>query len=151
MTLPGKVCRKDSLVAYTFTDYYRTVRWVLRINGVVIGFGLGLLLLIYPEPILARAGVEILGADWTARIGGSSLVGMGLGLLLAAGEPEVRLATLLMAILSNGGIVITLLWAYLQGELQGLTPLGVAGLLLIFAVGLMTAVLPIAYLRSARF
>lgn len=138
-------------MAYTFTDYYRTVRWVLRINGVVIGFGLGLLLLIYPEPLLARAGVEILGADWTARIGGSSLVGMGLGLLLAAREPDVRLAILLMAIVSNAGIVITLLWAYLRGELQGLTAVGVAGLLVVFVVALLTAILPISYLRSARF
>lgn len=134
-------------MAYTFTDHYRTVRLFLRLNGIFVGLALGLLLLIYPRDWLSAAGIA-LGSAWTARIGGSALIGLGIGLLSASGESDLRPATLLAAMISNGAIAVSLLIAYVGGEMDSLHPLGALVLLLVFIICLLTAVLPIPYLRA---
>lgn len=133
-------------MAYTFTDHYRAARLCLRANALLIGLGLGLLLLIYPRELLLTAGVT-LGSAWTARIGGGALIGLGIGLMSASTEPDLPRASLVAATISNGAISISLLLAYLGGEMEGLHPLGTAGLLLIFVVCLLTAVLSAPYIR----
>jgi uncharacterized membrane protein YccC len=135
-------------MAYTFTDHYRPIRIVLRIDGIVVGIGLGLLMLIYPTELLASFGFAVSGPTWTARLSGSSLLGLGVGLILAANEPEVRMGSLLAAIISNGLIALTLMVAYLQGELGNLRFWGYTILLVVFVVCLLTAVLPIPYVRG---
>ena len=138
------------LMAYTFTDHYRVARLLLRVNAVTIGLGLGVLLLICPRDLLEAAGIT-LGTAWTARIGGSALIGMGIGLLSAAAQAELRPAVLLASLVSNGAISISLLVAYLEGEMDALHPVGAGGLLVIFIICLLTAVLSVPFLnRKAK-
>ena len=137
-------------MAYTFTDHYRVARLLLRVNALLIGLGLGILLLIYPREQLAAAGIT-LGSAWIARIGGSALIGLGIGLLSAAAQPDLQPASLLAATISNAAILVSLLAAYFEGEMEGLHPWGAAGLMAIFFVCLLTAVLSAPYIhRKAR-
>ena len=46
-------------MAYTFTDHYRAARLCLRVDAVLIGLGLGLLLLAYPRDLFAEAGITL--------------------------------------------------------------------------------------------
>ncbi len=133
-------------MAYTFNDHYRAARLLLRVNGVIIGLGLGALLLVYPRDLLEAAGVT-LGSAWAARIGGSALIGQGIGLLSAAAQSELRPAVLLAALISNGAISISLLISYLEGDMDALHPVGAGGLLVIFIICLLTAVLSVPYIR----
>ena len=137
-------------MAYTFTDHYRVARLLLRVNAVTIGLGLGLLLLIYPRDLLQAAGIT-LGSAWAARIGGSALIGLGIGLLSAAAQAELRPAVLLAALVSNGAISISLLIAYFEGDMDALHPVGAGALLVVFIICLLTAVLSIPFLnRKAK-
>ena len=110
-------------MAYTFTDHYRPARLCLRVNAILIGLGLGLLLLVYPRELFVAAGVT-LGSAWTARIGGGALIGLGIGLLAASMERDLHPAWLLAAIVGNGAIAISLLIAYFEGEMATLHPIG---------------------------
>ncbi|HRJ41343.1 MAG: hypothetical protein KJZ86_17835 [Caldilineaceae bacterium] len=134
-------------MAYTFIDHYRPIRIMLRIDALVVGLGLGILLLFHPLDMLAHLG---LAADppLMSRLAGSALLGLGIGLLLAAGEIDLRAGTLVAAIVSNGLLAATLFLTYLSGELSGLTTWGYLALILLFVVCLLTAVLPIPYLRQ---
>ena len=138
--------RSSLAMAYTFTDHYRAARLCLRLNAVLIGLGLGLLLLIYPRDLFMTAGIT-LGSAWTARIGGASLIGLGIGQLSATAETDLPPASLLAAVISNGAISISLLIAYFDGDMVALHPFGVAGLLVIFVVCLLTAVLSAPHIR----
>lgn len=133
-------------MAYTFNDHYRLARLCLRVNAVLIGLGLGLLLLIYPRDLLMVSGIT-LGSAWTARIGGSALIGLGIGLLSASVETDLHPASLLAATISNGAISVSLLIAYFEGDMEALHPWGAAGLLVIFVLCLLTAVLSAPYIR----
>lgn len=134
-------------MAYTFTDHYRPARFCLRVNAVLIGLGLGLLLLVYPRDLFVAAGVT-LGSAWTARIGGGALIGLGIGLLAASMERDLHPAWLLAAIVGNGAIAISLLIAYLEGEMAALHPIGAGVLLVIFVVCLLTVALSAPHIRS---
>ena len=138
--------RSSLTMAYTFTDHYRAARLSLRVNAVLIGLGLGLLLLIYPRDLFMTAGIT-LGSAWTARIGGAALIGLGIGQLSAAAASDLPQASLLVAVISNGAISISLLIAYFEGDMVALHPFGVAGLLVIFVVCLLTAVLSAPHIR----
>ncbi len=137
-------------MAYTFTDPYRPVRFLLRIDGLLLGVGLGPVLFLQPASWLARLGLEQPGPLWSARIGGAALIGVGLGLLVAAGEQEMRMASLLTAMVSNGLIALALFLSYLAGELAGLNGWGVFAVTSIFAISLAMAVAPIPFLRRER-
>lgn len=133
-------------MAYTFTDHYRAARLCLRINAVLIGLGLGLLLLIYPSDLFVTAGIT-LGSAWTARIGGSALIGLGIGQWSAAATADLPPAPLFATVICNSAIAVSLLIAYFEGEMAALHPLGNAGLLIIFVVCLLTAVLSAPHIR----
>ena len=133
-------------MAYTFNDHYRAARLLLRVNAVTIGLGLGALLLVYPRDLLELAGIT-LGSAWAARIGGSALIGLGIGLLSAAAQAELQPAVLLAALISNSAMSISLLIAYFEGDLDALHPVGAGGLLVIFVICLLTAVLSVPYVR----
>lgn len=139
-----------TIMAYTFTDHYRAVRIILRIDGLVVGVGLGTLLLIYPTQLFTALGFAVSTISWPARIGGSSLLGLGIGLIVASSEPELRVASLLAATFSNGLIALSLFIAYFQGEFAGLSPWGVLILLFVFVICLLTTVLPIPYVRGIQ-
>jgi len=134
-------------MAYTFVDHYRPIRAMLRVDALFVGVGLGLVLLLHPVALLNGLGFET-GSPLTSRLAGSALVGLGLGQLLAAAEADLRAGTLVAAILSNGLLAASLFIAYLSGDLAGLTPWGYLVLLLLFGVCLLSAVLPIPYLRQ---
>lgn len=135
-------------MAYTFTDHYRPVRLMLRIDGLVVGLGLGTLLLIYPIDLLTELGFAAGSPGWPARVAGSSLIGLGIGLFVAAGEPDLRAASLLTSMISNALIAVSLLFAYFQGELADLSAWGLLLLIVLFVTCLVTAVLPIPYIRG---
>jgi len=134
-------------MAYTFVDHYRPIRTLLRVDAVVVGLGLGLILLLYPVGMFAELGFAA-DAPLMARLAGSALLGLGVELLLAAAEADLRAGTLVSAIVSNGLLAASLFIAYLNGSLAGLTPWGYLVLLLLFVVCLLTAVLPIPFLRQ---
>jgi len=134
-------------MAYTFVDHYRPIRTLLRIDGLVVGLGLGLLLLIHPVALLAALGFGS-GSVLLSRLAGSALIGLGVELLLAAAEPDLRAGTLVAAIFSNGLLAASLFLAYLAGDLSGLTPWGYLLLLVLFVICLLSAVLPIPFLRQ---
>jgi peptidoglycan/LPS O-acetylase OafA/YrhL len=137
-------------MAYSFTDHYRTLRMVFRIDGIFVGIGLGLLLLIYPADLLNDWGFTAGDASWPARIAGACLLGMGLGLLIAARERNVRLAPVVTAVCSNGLIAVVLLVAYVQRELANLTLAGYALLIILFVVCLITVTVSLPYVRIER-
>jgi hypothetical protein len=134
-------------MAYTFIDHYRPIRTMLRVNALVIGLGLGLVLLLHPVDLLLVLGFGM-GSPLLSRLAGSALLGLGIGQLLAAAEADLRAGTLVAASLSNGLVAASLFVAYLSGELNGLTGWGYLVLILLFGVCLLTAVLPIPYLRQ---
>ena len=133
-------------MAHTFVDHYRPIRAMLRVNGLDVGVGLGLLLLLYPINLLNTFGFDV-GPPLMARLAGSALLGQGLGLLLAAADVELNPGTLVSTIISNGLLAITFFVTYLNGSFSHLTPLGKLLLLTLFVICLLTAVLPIPYLR----
>ena len=133
-------------MAYTFTDHFRAARLCLRVNAVLIGLGLGLLLLVYPRELFLTAGFT-LGSAWTARIGGGALIGLGIGQLAATAEGELRQTSLLAAVVSNGAIAISMMLSYFEGEMKGLHPIGAAILVVIFVICLLTVVLSAPHIR----
>lgn len=134
-------------MAYTFVDHYRPIRTLLRVDGLVVGLGLGLLLFIHPVALLETLGFGT-GSLLLSRLAGAALMGLGVELLLAAAEPDLRVGTLVAAILSNGLVAASLFLAYLAGDLGGLSLWGYLLLFLLFVICLLTAVLPIPFLRQ---
>lgn len=133
-------------MAYTFTDHYRAARLCLRVDAVLIGLGLGLLLLAYPRDLFAEAGIT-LGSAWTARVGGGALIGLGIGLLAASMESDLHPAWLLAAIAGNSAISISLLIAYFEGEMAALHPIGAGVLVIVFVVCILTVALSAPHIR----
>lgn len=143
-TLTGR--RSWTTMAYTFTDHYRAARLCLRVDAVLIGLGLGLLLLAYPRDLFAEAGIT-LGSAWTARVGGGALIGLGIGLLAASMESDLHPAWLLAAVAGNGAISISLLIAYFEGEMAALHPVGAGVLLIVFVVCILTVAMSAPHIR----
>ncbi len=135
-------------MAYSFTDVYRPPRTLLRINGLVIGLGLGLLLFLTPGTLLQGWGVLAGGPVWPARLAGALLVTLGVFWLLAASESVIGSTALVTTMLGHGLIAIVLLIAYLQRDLGALSPLGLLLLGAIFVLCLAGALLPLRYLRA---
>ncbi len=134
-------------MAYTFVDHYRPIRAMLRVNALVVGVGLGFFLLLYPINLITTLGIDA-GSPVLSRLAGSALMGLGIGQLLAAAEMELRAGTLVSAAISNGLLSATIFLAYLNGDFGGLTSWGYLFLLPLLGVCLLTAVLPIPYLRQ---
>lgn len=132
-------------MAYSLNDVYRPLRVVMRLNGVVIGLGLGLLLLVTPGDWWLAWGLHTGGAIWMGRLAGALLVALGVTLLLAAQERIISGPVMAGMALANGLAAIVLLMAYLQQELVGLNWLGRIGLIIIFAFCLVGAVFPLRY------
>lgn len=135
-------------MAYSLTDHYRTLRAVMRINGIMTGLGLGLLLTVLPRSLLATWGLILAGPTWPLRLAGVCLITLGIHMMVAAHERIISLASLLTALIGNGLIAIVLLVAYLQRDLANLLPIGRIFLMVIVLLSLLCALVALRYLHS---
>ena len=115
-------------MAYSLNDLYGGLRFVMRVNGAVLGLGLGPVLLIWPGRVAATAEP---GSDvvlWPLRLAGGLLLTYGVMLLLAAQERVIGSAGKVGMMVGNAVVALVLLVGYLQGEFGGLRLLGQIGL-----------------------
>lgn len=120
----------------------------MRVNGLVVGGGAGLLLLLFPRGLMSAAGLEAGEALWPYRVAGSLLLALGVLFLLSAQERVVNTASIIAMLIANGAMSIVLVMAYLQGEFAGLGLLGQIGLVFIFLICLISAIVSVRYLRT---
>jgi hypothetical protein len=120
----------------------------MRVNGLVVGGGAGLLLLFFPRGLMSAAGLYSGEALWPYRLAGGLLLALGLLLLLSAQERVVNSASIVSMIVANGAMAIVLVVGYLQGEFAGLGLLGQIALVIIFLICLISAIVPVRYLRT---
>ncbi len=135
-------------MAYSLNDLYRGLRLLMRANGLLIGLALGGALLIFPRVALSAAGLDPSAAVWPGRLAGALLVALGLNLLICAQERIVSTAGIVGMIVANGLMAVVLLLAYLNQEFSTLGLLGQIGLVLVFTACLISAVVPLRYLRT---
>jgi len=135
-------------LAYSLNDAYHYLRLVMRVDAVVVGFGLGLLLLIPPRAALTHWGVYVSGPGWPVRLVGGLLLTLGVMLILSASERVVPVSAMFAMALGNGFVAIVLLVAYLQQELALLGVVGQLGLIVVFAVCLVAAIFPLIHIRQ---
>jgi hypothetical protein len=132
-------------VAYSLNDVYRPLRAVMRVDGVVLGLGLGLVLLVMPRAWWSEWGLYGGGSIWMGRLAGALLVAFGFTLILAAQERIVSGPVMAGMALANGLMAVVLLVAYVQQDLAGLNWFGRVMLVMIFVLCLAGAVLPLRY------
>lgn len=135
-------------MAYSFSDLYRTLRISMRVNGAVVGLGFGLLLLWGPMKVMEFLRIGASEPIWPIRLAGAALIGLGFFMIMASGERIIHPPVLVSVIVSNGLIAFVLLVSYLQGDLAQLSLLGNLILILVVAICLIGAVLPVRYLRA---
>ena len=135
-------------MAYSLNDLYGGLRSVMRVNGLVVGVGAGLLLLLCPRGVMDVAGLSTGEAVWPYRLIGSLLLALGAMLLISAQERVVSTASMVAMIIANALMAIVLLVGYMQGEFGGLGLFGQIGLVLIFLICLISAIVPVRYLRT---
>ena len=135
-------------MAYSLNDLYGGLRSVMRVNGLVVGVGAGLLLLLFPRGVMDVAGLSTGEAVWPYRLIGSLLLALGAMLLISAQERVVSTASMVAMIIANALMAIVLLVGYMQGEFGGLGLFGQMGLVLIFLICLISAIVPVRYLRT---
>lgn len=120
----------------------------MRVNGAVIGFGLGLTFIFAPLPSLVNRGLLAGEPVWPARMIGALLIGLGVFFLLATTDRIIEIPTLVTTIVANGLIATVLLVAYLQGDFGQLRLFGRLILILVVALSLIGTVLPLRYLAA---
>ena len=120
----------------------------MRVNGLVVGVGAGLLLLLFPRGVMDVAGLSTGEAVWPYRLIGSLLLALGAMLLISAQDRVVSTASMVAMIIANALMAIVLLVGYMQGEFGGLGLFGQIGLVLIFLICLISAIVPVRYLRT---
>ena len=135
-------------MAYSLNDLYGGLRSVMRVNGLVVGVGAGLLLLLFPRGVMDVAGLSTGEAVWPYRLIGSLLLALGAMLLISAQDRVVSTASMVAMIIANALMAIVLLVGYMQGEFGGLGLFGQMGLVLIFLICLISAIVPVRYLRT---
>jgi hypothetical protein len=136
-------------MAYSLGDFYRPLRITLRINGLLLGLGVGSLLLIFPRSVLQHwYPLAATDPTWLARCAGALLIAVGCLFLLASGEEMIATPILITATVAHGLVSVVLLTAYVQREFSGLSVLGSLVLVAIFLLCLAGAVMPLRYLRT---
>jgi hypothetical protein len=120
----------------------------MRVNGLLVGLGAGLLMLLFPRTLINTIGLYAGEALWPYRLVGSLLFALGMLLLLSAQERVVSTTSMLTMIIANGLMAVVLMVGYLQGEFSELEILGQIGLVLIFIICLISAIVPVRYLRT---
>jgi hypothetical protein len=120
----------------------------MRVNGLLVGLGMGGLLLFFPRWLLNAAGLYGGEALWPHRMAGSLLLALGVMLLLSAQDRIVSTASMLAMLIANALIAIVLMVSYLQGEFAGIGLFGQIFLVVIFLLCLISAIVPVRYLRT---
>jgi hypothetical protein len=134
-------------MAYTLSDHFRSLRMILRLNGLLVDLTFGLLLLLTPHSSLMAWGVYTGGLLWPTRLAGAALLSLGLLFVLAANQDTIHTSVAIALMLSHSLLALVLLVAYLQQEMASLPLLGRLLLVAIFVLALAGAVIPIRYLR----
>lgn len=135
-------------MAYSLNDAYRYLRVVMRVDGIIVGLGLGVLFAFFSRVALANWGVYTAGPVWPIRLAGGLLLTFGVLLLFAAQDRHMPASILLAMTLGNGIVALTLLVGYLQGEWIYLNLFGRLLLVVVFVVCLAGALFPLQYLRA---
>ena len=134
-------------LAYSLNDVYQYLRLVMRLDAIIVGIGLGLILLLPSRTALENWGVYTAGPVWPVRLIAGLLITLGVMLLLAASERIVPASAMVAMVLGNAFVAVILLVAYLQDELTLLGVVGQLGLILVFAVCLVAAIFPFSHIR----
>jgi hypothetical protein len=135
-------------LAYSLNDLYSGLRSVMRLNGSLVGLGGGALLLFFPRGLLTAAGLTAGDALWPERTAGGLLLALGVMLLISAQDRVVSTASMVAMLIANALMAVVLLVSYLQGEFAGLGLLGQIVLVLFFVLCLISAIVPVRYLRT---
>ena len=135
-------------MAYSLNDIYRYLRVAMRIDAMVVGLGLGLLLAVTPRSALENWGVYAAGPLWPMRMAGGLLLTLGVLLFLSAQERAISAPAMVAMTMGNAFVAITLLAAYLQHDLVMLNLLGQLLLIGVFIVCLASILFPLNYLRA---
>jgi hypothetical protein len=134
-------------MAYSLADPYRPLRLVLRINGVLLGLLPGFYLLITPARwLVAVSPVDASPLGW--RVAGAALLAFGLFLVLAAGVHDLDVFVLLPCVLFHALLALVLLLAYLGHQLDALGNVARVGLVIIFLLCLVGALMPLRYFSA---
>jgi hypothetical protein len=120
----------------------------MRVNGLVVGLGIGIVLLFFPRWLLVVAGLYAGESLWPHRLVGSLLLAHGILLLLSAQERVVSAAGMVSMLVANALLAIVLMVSYLQGEFAGMGWIGQIVLVLVFLLCLISAIVPVRYLRT---
>jgi hypothetical protein len=134
-------------MAYTLSDPFRPLRFVLRLCGST-SLLTGLLFLLLPSAYIADILLPGAGPLWPLRLAGAGLFSLGLFYLLAASERAIRLPTMIACTVGNGMPALLVVVAYLQQEMATFSIPAQALMLAIFVVWLIGAVAPLRYLRA---
>lgn len=135
-------------MAYSLSDYFRPLRILFRVNGLVNGIGIGLCLLLIPRVLLTLLGSPPETVLWPLRLAGAQSVVIGILLLNQAAERTINPSISMIAIISNALAALVLLLGYLQQEFTDLQLVGQIGLTAVFVLYLLGAVVPIRYMRA---
>lgn len=135
-------------MAYSLNDLYGGLRSAMRINGLVVGGGVGLATLLAPASFFETTGIYAAEALWPLRLIGALLLAVGVHLLAAAQERLIPVASMLLMLVVNGLMAFVLINGYLRGEFVGLGLGGQIGLVLLFGACLVQALIPLRYLRT---
>lgn len=135
-------------MAYSLNDYFRPLRILFRVNGLINGIGIGICLLLVPRLLLTLLNNSPETMLWPLRLAGAHSIALGILLLNQAGERTINPAISMVAIISNSLAALVLLVGYLQQEFTDLTLVGQIGLTGIFVLYLLGAVMPIRYMRA---
>lgn len=132
-------------MAYSLADPYRPLRFVMRLNGIVIGLLLGALLLFTSPGLLAQLGVHPSGALFEVRVSGAALISVGLFLLGNSSVRDIDIAQLVPCMVFHGLLALVLILAWFRGDLAALNLAGVISLLVVFGLCLVGTLAPVRY------
>lgn len=134
-------------MAYTLTDPFRSLRFVLRLSGVTMTLG-GAALVFAPIARLVEWQLIGNGPSWPIRLAGTLLITLGLTYLLTAGERRIGAPGMVACMLGNALVAAVLFLAYFRQELTQLSWLGLILYVIVFVISLIGAVTPLRYLRA---
>lgn len=135
-------------MAYSLNDLYSGLRAVMRVNGLVMGIGIGMLLLFFPRWLLNAAALYHGETLWPHRLAGGLLLALGVMLLISAQDRVVSTASMVAMLIANALVALVLIVSYLQGEFAGMGLIGQIVLVLLFLLCLVSAIVPVRYLRT---
>lgn len=133
-------------MAYSLNDPYRGLRVALRVDGCLVGFAWGGLLLAAPQLLQALWTDAETVSLWVWRLGGAGLMAMGLVFLELSWRTTISRLSTLAVILVNGMLGGVLFQAYVSGAIVPPQIWGKLLLLGLFLCNLICVVLPWAYL-----